>query len=339
MTVGKTYYYKVRAVDANGTLGTLSDYVAITIPAETATPTPAPTPSGPLPAPTNLSVTMVNGKPYLTWTAVDGAVSYNIHRKASSSYSLIGSSTTASYVDEKSVTVGKTYYYKVRAVDASGTLGTLSDYVAITIPEAASIPAPTGVTAEVVDSRPIIRWNAVNGATHYNVYRESDIKTYVLAGIAVDTVFNDNNVIEPGKYSYKIQAVNDETTSEFSAVVSVDVYGDELDAPTGVTATIVDFKPVITWNAVPGATHYEVYREGDIKTYTLVASVTETSFTDNTQLESGVYCYKIRAVNEYSVSGYSEVVSIEVSDIKHVDLPVNVFEMHQIALAEQKIAA
>ena len=195
------------------------------------------------------------------------------------------------------------------------------------------------MNVSIVNSKPVISWNAVNGALHYSVFRESDIKTYTLVGITNEEVFTDNNVIEHGKYSYKVQAVNGEIVSEFSVVVSVEVYGDELDVPTGVRATIVDFKPVITWNAVAGATHYEVYREADIKTYTLVASLTETSFTDNTLLEPGVYCYKIRAVNEHSVSGYSEVVSVEVSDIKQMYLTVNVLKMQQLALIEQKYAA
>ncbi|MBQ4428249.1 MAG: FMN-binding protein [Clostridia bacterium] len=437
LTVGKTYYYKVRAVDASGTLGTTSAYASVTVTADTATPTPAPSgttysgtanvvgfnytvtvyvtknngtitnvsvtannlgdsapyynlaingsgsrpgipqqiinnqgtsnidvisgatvtcdaivqganaalanfpPSGPLPAPANVGASCVNGKPVITWSAVSGAVNYRVYRatKASGSYAGVGTANGTSFTDDDALTVGKTYYYKVRAVDASGTLGTTSTYTSVTVAAANALPAPTGVNVSIVNSKPVISWNAVNGALHYNVFRESDIKTYALVGITNEEVFTDNNVIEHGKYSYKVQAVNGEIVSEFSVVVSVEVYGDELDAPTGVRATIVDFKPVITWNAVAGATHYEVYREADIKTYTLVASLTETSFTDNTLLEPGVYCYKIRAVNEHSVSGYSEVVSVEVSDIKQMYLTVNVLKMQQLALIEQKYAA
>ncbi|MBR5949633.1 MAG: hypothetical protein IKZ82_13465, partial [Clostridia bacterium] len=328
---------------SSGTVGAFSTYVAITIPAASPTPTPAPTPAGPLPAPVNVSVSIVNGQPVVTWSAVSGAANYQIHRAIKSgSYALAGTVSGTTFTDNATLTVGKTYYYKVRACDSSGTVGAFSTYVAVTIPasDPNALAAPTGVTAAVIDSTPVITWNVVSGATQYKVYREADIKAYSLVGTVTGTSFTDTDTLDPGVYFYKIKAVNSNSESAYSAIVSVVILADGMLAtPTGVTASVVDFKPVITWNAVSGATHYEIYREGDIKTYTLVYTVTGTSFTDMTLLDPGLYSYKIRAVNGDAVSNFSEAVSVEVSDIKQMTMPFSVLAMHQIALVEQRYAA
>ena len=69
-------------------------------------------------------------------------------------------------------------------------------------------------------------------------------------------------------------------------------------------------KPMLTWNAVSGATSYKVYRATSQKgTYSLLGTVTATSYT-NTGAKAGVtYYYKVKAVNSAGESAYSNVVS------------------------------
>ena len=63
-----------------------------------------------------------SGKPIVKWTAVSGATKYDVYRATSESgtYTLIKTATTNSYTDT-SATVGKTYYYKVKAYSTTGT--------------------------------------------------------------------------------------------------------------------------------------------------------------------------------------------------------------------------
>ena len=63
-----------------------------------------------------------SGKPQLTWAAVDGAAKYEIYRSTqqSTGYSLLGTTTSTSYVNT-SAAAGITYYYKVCAVNSAGT--------------------------------------------------------------------------------------------------------------------------------------------------------------------------------------------------------------------------
>ena len=109
---GTTYYYKVAAVDSAGT-GTLSSEVNA---------------STPLPAPDNFSASGANNTVTLDWNAVSGATSYTLYwgnvSGIDSSDTAITSTTNDNYT-HSNMDNGSTYYYKVAAVNSSGT-GTLS---------------------------------------------------------------------------------------------------------------------------------------------------------------------------------------------------------------------
>jgi fibronectin type 3 domain-containing protein len=113
---GTTYYYKVAAIDSAGTVGALSSEV------NAATP---------LPAPNNLSASGANNTVTLTWNSVSGATSYTLYwdnvSGIDSSDTAITPITNDNYT-HSNMDNGSTYYYKVAAVNSSGT-GTLS-YVA-----------------------------------------------------------------------------------------------------------------------------------------------------------------------------------------------------------------
>ena len=109
---GTTYYYKVAAVDSAGT-GTLSSEV------NAATP---------LPAPDNLSASGANNTITMIWNSVSGATSYTLYwdnvSGIDNSDTAITSITNDNYT-HNNMDNGSTYYYKVAAVNSSGT-GTLS---------------------------------------------------------------------------------------------------------------------------------------------------------------------------------------------------------------------
>ena len=102
---GKVYYYKVLAVHENTSANSAkSDGVGQTCK---------------LPRP-EVSIKLSSGNPKLTWEEVDGAVKYEIYRATSKdgTYKSIKTTTSLKYTD-KSVTAGKTYYYKVVAIHSN----------------------------------------------------------------------------------------------------------------------------------------------------------------------------------------------------------------------------
>jgi len=110
---GSKYYYKVAAVASDNTIGSLSSEVSA---------------ATPLPAPDNLSASGANNTITLTWSAVSGATGYTLYwdnvSGIDSSDTAITSITNDNYT-HSNMDNGSTYYYKVAAVNSSGT-GTLS---------------------------------------------------------------------------------------------------------------------------------------------------------------------------------------------------------------------
>ncbi len=111
---GTTYYYKVAGVNSYGT-GTLSSEVSA---------------STPLPAPANLSATAGNKLVVLGWDNVSGASSYTVYWDNATGVSTSNSAIT-NVSDDNYTHTGLnagTYYYKVAAVNSTGT-GTLSSEI------------------------------------------------------------------------------------------------------------------------------------------------------------------------------------------------------------------
>ena len=136
---GNTYYYKVRALDANGTAGPWSDVVAVTY-------------KQTLSAPTVTGGNDAQGRPTLKWNAVTGAAKYEVYRARSMNGDYIKYSTVTgtSYTNISYIENGNTYYYKVRALKSDGTAGAWSSIVSVTYKQ--TLPAPTVTGGKCGDS-------------------------------------------------------------------------------------------------------------------------------------------------------------------------------------------
>ena len=112
-TAGRTYYYKVKAVNTNhsGADSALSNYMYRTCD---------------LARPTVTVTTNSKGQPVLSWKAISGADKYQIYRATSSDgpWTKTGTITGTSVTNTLNLTKGKTYYYRVNAVDANNSAAT-----------------------------------------------------------------------------------------------------------------------------------------------------------------------------------------------------------------------
>ena len=203
LTDGAAYYYKVRALKANGTASAYSSVVTITY---GTVPTPA--------APALRSAKADSAGITVSWDTAANAVTYNVYRTtdAGSSWTQVASSVKGTSYKDTTVKKGVKYGYKVRGVAADGkTLGPMSSTgvtakvtAASTTPDYVKLTSARRVTGGIQ-----LTWESAADAKTYNVYRKVDGASgwTLLASSVSGTSYTDWNV-EPGvRYTYTVRGV------------------------------------------------------------------------------------------------------------------------------------
>lgn len=113
-------------------------------------------------------------------------------------------------------------------------------------------------------------------------------------------------------------------------------------APTGVTATATTSTQVqVTWNAVTGATSYEIYRRDPGGAYALRGTSLTTSFPDSASAGTA-YLYRVRAVNAGGSSGDSAAdlaTTVIFTDGALSGLPVKALHLAELRTAVNAVRA
>jgi len=96
-----------------------------------------------------------------------------------------------------------------------------------------------------------------------------------------------------------------------------DEYFTSPSTPSGLTATVQSQNSIrISWNAVSGATGYNVYRSTSATVnYTNIITTASTSYTDTGLTTGTAYYYKVSAYNSYGTSSQSGYVSATPSSV------------------------
>lgn len=268
---------------------------------------------GKLPAPKpTIDTVESSGKPRMKWDAVKGAVKYETYRAASKNgtYKRMAVGTSTKYTNTSS-TPGKTYYYKVRAVDKNGNKGTFSSVKSITC---ACARPEVSIANRSSDGKPRLTWKKVEGASKYEIYRATSKNgTYKLLKTTEGTSFTNTGAKEGVTYYYKVKAIcgaSKNGNSAFSAVKSGSMASVKLEPEFTVNQTTG--KPTATWSPVAGAVKYEVYRATSKNgKYSRMSAAASTKYT-NTSAEPGkTYYYKVRTVDKNGKKGsFSSVKSV-----------------------------
>ena len=144
-----------------------------------------------------------------------------------------------------------------------------------------------------------LTWDAVDGAVGYQIYRAtSKDGTYSLMYTAKTNSYTNTNAKAGKYYYYQVVAVaEDGTTSAPSNIV-----GRTCDLPRPVVTASNNAKTgkvTLTWEPVEGAVSYKVYRSTSKDgTYSLMKTLTNTTYTNTNAVAGTKYYYKVVAVAE-----------------------------------------
>lgn len=259
------------------------------------------------------------GAPKLDWEAVAGASGYRIHRDGVLVASPAASART--WTDTSVTSSGRVIEYKVMSVVG----GVTSECIGVPFRPAVQAPKPiitvlpasaegsAWVGSGLTQPRITVSWAEVTNATGYELFmREVDPATG--AAIGDFTQVNGANSLAtsytwdgPGwgkRYEWYLHVTSRAGGSADSARIQTLT---NPEAPTGLTKA-ADYSTggqkdthginTISWNAVPNATKYEVWRynSGKSGAASRIATVTGTSATDTVEYGSE-YTYYVIAKN------------------------------------------
>jgi fibronectin type 3 domain-containing protein len=264
---------------------------------------------GPLGVPT-LSLAGASGQVTATIGTVAGATSYDLQRRTTAgpgAWSTVYTGSAGAHVDS-GLTNGTGYDYQARATNISET-GAWSDTRSAT-----PLGVVTGLIASAGDSVVYCSYNPVAGADGYRIQRAvTPFSTFVSVGTVApgSTVsWADNSTNDPGSppvngtaYVYRIAAYVGSTITAYSAPQSA-TPEPVLSAPTGVSATPGDGQVVIAWDAVGGASGYNVKRRlVSGGPYSIIFANVASSPTIDTGRTNGVVYYYVVSAIDVDVDG------------------------------------
>lgn len=263
--------------------------------------------------PSKVKITSIQSYDYnaikITWKKATNAKKYQVYRASSKNgtYKLIKTTTSRSYIN-KSLTTGKKYYYKIRAVNGSKK-GSFSDkkYATPTLKKTYGVKATANNYNTVT-----VSWNKVNGAKGYILYRATSKNgTYKKVKSTTASSYKVTGLTTGKTYYYKVRAyryVNNKCKyGKYSAVVSKTT---ALSAPKAAAQLNSENQITVSWNKVSGAEKYKVYRATSSNgNYTAVKTTQLTSYIDTSAKASTKYYYKVKAVRGDYLSSYSNTVN------------------------------
>ena len=301
---GSGYYYRVRAVAKIGDVSYRSAYTYADRFYR-------------LSRPSISAISVVTGGFKITWKQISGATGYQIFRSENGSEpQLIGEVTsgkTVSYTDNTAGTLGKAYVYTVVAKKVKAEEIYLS---AVSAQKTALRPAaPVLQSSENTSKGITLRWEQVESATGYEIYRSTNnskwSKVKTISGGAT-VAWTDTGCKSGSGYYYRIRAV---VKIDGFTYRSAYTYADRfyrLSRPSISAISVVTGGFKITWKKVSGATGYQILRSENGGAPQIVGTVGKSilRMTDTPELQPNtVYTYQIIALKEYNSILYESAAS------------------------------
>jgi type IV pilus assembly protein PilY1 len=279
-----------------------------------------------LSAPTAAAATEITTTTFkANWSAVAGATAYYLDVGTTSGGTQVlnnlneGNTTSVTVLG----TPGTTYYYRVRAWNASSTSGNSAVITVVTIPNAPTIDNPIPPVTAPYDTQFTAKWIVPVGGTavtgyYLDVATDSSFATMV-AGYNPKTIAGRATItsVVTGltggtHYFCRVRAYNASGTSQYSN------WRDIYTFPTAPVATAATDKTssgfTANWNASPGAINYlldvgTTSGGTDVLPNQPVGNVTSYAVTG--LLGGKTYYYRLRAVGTQGTNPtYSNIISV-----------------------------
>lgn len=235
----------------------------------------------------------------LKWTAVEGANAYAIYYKPAwgSEYSLLGQSSGTTYSTTTPRT-GTVYYYRIQALYVVGGQQVSQGAQSMSFPYIALgdvvIADPRGKDTSTIR----LNWTPVAGATHYDVAMSlHDADDYKIVRTDLTGSLCDIRDISFNE-TYDFLVIPKRKLNSGDVITGLPssnrMVGSPMETPsfTGYEWTETGLK--LTWDAIPGAMGYVIYRRGFHETgyhKLMVSENTATTYIDTTMKPGEVYYY------------------------------------------------
>lgn len=174
-----------------------------------------------------------------------------------------------------------------------------------------SVPAPKVNYAVNVEQGLHIKWNEIDGATGYRVYRRLPKGSWVYLGTVKNTCYTDTKAENGQTYIYTVRACKGNVWSAYYGGMEFAFLSQVKFKSTAIENNSIK----VTWNKNEQADGYYLYRRRNTENWVRYADLnksTTTSFIDKDVETGNTYSYRIRVfkgnvVSSYDVAGIKQL--------------------------------
>lgn len=210
----------------------------------------------------------------LSWQTISGAISYTIQYRRVGITSWSSKTSTTNTKSLTGLVSATAYEFQVRSTcllstSAYSTLATFTTFAPCGIPSALTASSITNTSAT-------LSWQAVSGATSYNIrYRPTGTTTWATA-TSTDTSKSILNLLAVKTYEFQVQA-SCNVTGSFSASTNFTTLINCGVPSTLSASSITNTSALLSWQVVSDATSYNIrYRPVGTSTWAMTTSTTNS---------------------------------------------------------------
>ncbi|MDP4092956.1 MAG: fibronectin type III domain-containing protein, partial [Bacillota bacterium] len=205
--------------------------------------------------------------------------------------------------------VGSHRYWRVFVIDCYNASAIAISEIEMSGALTPGFTVPTGITIPNVTGTSItLNWTAVTGATSYDI----SIDGVVYSNITNTNTYTTNGLTPNTQHTFKIRAKNYSQISDWSTPVNQNT---PLTAPINISKDIKSTSITLSWQAIPGATGYDVEVDGAI-----IDNGTSLTYTNSGLLPNTQHKYRVRTRTDSDLSGWSDLITITTAS----DIPINI---------------